>query len=396
MLLTDEYAPKNLSMMLGNSETLERVRQWMLQWISGKKRAPLLVWGPTGVGKTTVPYALASEYDLDVLEMSASDLRDKGRIEKLTRGAGLAGGLFGNLRLILIDYVDMLAGRKDSGGGSAIGALLKENPCPIILTASDIWDKKLSALRSECEPIELKRIARPTIRKRIGQIAAEKRMDLGEELLDSIAMNAEGDMRSALNDLQRMGPSARDREKDIFQTVRSVLKADTYKEAREAARGDIDYEFLKLWIDENIPHEYTDPGDLRRAYWALSLADIFDGRIKRSRWQLMRYSVDLATAGVALAKAAPYRKFTRYAFPTYLKGMARTVARRAMLKSIGLKIGARLHVDRRQALDYLPLIKDMCQSGSERIAAFYGLDEDETAFIMETSAKKVARSRKKA
>ena len=66
---------------------------------------------------------------------------------------------------------------------------------------------------------------------------------------------------------------------------------------------------------------------------------MFDFRIKKNYWQLLKYSIDLSIAGVSLSKDAVYRKFTRYNFPTYLRNMSKTVATRAIRKNVGLKIG---------------------------------------------------------
>jgi replication factor C large subunit len=183
----------------------------------------------------------------------------------------------------------------------------------------------------------------------------------------------------------------RDTEKDIFTTIRDILKAETYAAAKEAVRGDIDYDTIKLWIDENIPVEYETAQDIAAAYESLSRADIFDGRIRKQKWQLLKYSIDLATAGVALAKARPYHKFTKYAFPSYLRNMSRSMERRAMLKGIGAKLGARLHAGRRESLYYLPLIKEYGAKEPEAILSFYGFEDEEFAFIMETSVSRVGR-----
>jgi len=391
MLYTIKYAPKKLDELLGNEEKLQQIKQWMLLWLSGKKRKPLLVWGPPGIGKTTIAYALAKEYDLDLIEMNASELRNRNRVERITSPVSLASSLFSRGRLVLMDDADVLAGRKDSGGSSAITAFLKEAPCPILVTATDIWDKKLAAIRNECEQVELKKISKVSIRKLLERIAKTEKLAADAEKINAIAENAHGDVRAALNDLLSLSPTVRDTEKDIFNLIRDIFKADSYAGVREAIRGDIDYDTLKLWIDENIPYEYEDVDDRAAAYDSLSKADIFDGRIKKQQWQLLKYSIDLATAGVSLAKKSVYRKFTKYSFPSYLRNMARTVERRAMLKAIGTKLGSRLHVSRRQARVYLPLIKEFGNKNPDAVVDFYGLEEEEFAFIMETSVSRVKK-----
>ncbi len=392
MLFTVKYAPKRLEDIIGNSEKVELVKQWMLQWLSGKQRKALLVWGPPGTGKTSLAYALKEQYDLEVVEMNASELRNRQRVERILGASALAGSLFGRQKLILIDDADVLAGRKDSGGSSAIKSFLSEAPCPAIVTATDVWDKSFAPIRSECELVEFKRINKLSIRKRLEQIAKEEKLPVSQEKIDAISDGAEGDMRAALNDLQALGPTSRSHDKDIFQVVRGIFKAESYAAVREITGGDLDYDIVKLWIDENIPAEYEKPAEVSAAYDSLSKADVFDGRIRKTNWQLLKYSIDLATAGVALAKASAYRKFTKYSFPSYLRAMSSSMERRAMLKAIGTKIGAKVHANRRDALEYLPLLKEAGSKRAQDLLDFYEFSEDELAFILETSVSHIKKS----
>jgi len=393
MLFSAKYCPKKTEEFIGNEDRIKDAKQWMLHWVSGKKRKPLLLWGPPGVGKTTLAYAFANEFDYDVIEINASQMRNRAAVEKIVKPASMAGSLFGRGRLVLIDDADVLAGVKDSGGSGAIAAFLKECACPTIVTATDIWDKKLAPIRVECEPIEFKKVSKVAIRKLLERIAKGEKLDIRAERIALIAENAGGDVRAALNDLQANNTSSRDSEKDIFQLVRGIFKAERYSDVKELMRGDIDYDFIKLWMDQNIPNEYETTDDISAAYDSLSKADIFDGRIRKSKWQLLKYSIDLATAGVSLAKKSPYHKFTKYEFPIYLRMMSQSMARRAMLKTIGGKIGARLHSGRKAALEFLPLIKEFGAKTPDEVVSFYNLDEEEFAFIMETAARKVKKTK---
>jgi replication factor C large subunit len=391
MLYTDKYAPKKLSEIIGNSDRVEHVKQWMLQWMNGDKGKPILLWGPPGTGKTSIAYTMKREFDLEILEMNASQLRNKKRVERILGGSLLAGTLFGTLRIVLIDDADVLAGRKDSGGSTAIVRFLRDAPCPIIVTATDIWDKKFAPVRNECEKIEMKRINKASVRKRIREIAKLESLDISDEKLEAIAEGAHGDLRAALNDLHSLSPSSRFHNQDVFQVVRGILKAQTYAEAKEAIRGDIDYDSIKLWVDENIPYEYQTRHDRDAAYDSLSRADIFDGRIRKQKWSLMKYSIDLCVAGVALAKTGVYRHFVKYAFPSYLRNMARTVEKRAMLKSVGKKIGRKVHASARDSREYIPLLKELGKRHPEELMDYYDFEDDELAFVMGTSVSRLKK-----
>jgi replication factor C large subunit len=396
MLLFMKYSPKKLDDLAGNEEARTRIRQWILNWMRGKKQRPLLVHGPTGIGKTSVAYALMREYDLELLEMNASDLRNKEHIERVLANALSAGSLSGKGKIILIDDVDALQ-RADSGGSSAVVKILKANAHPIIVTASDIWEKKLAGIRAECEQIPLRRVSKPTIAKILRRIADSEGMKIADDtIIDNIANDANGDVRSAINDLHAMTLGMRDREKDIFERVRTVFKAEKYSDAKKASQGDVEYNILKLWIDENIPAEYDDPDDLAKAYDMLSRADVFEGRIpRRNNWTFLKYLIDLMTVGVALSKKKQYHKFTRYQFPRYLKEMSATAARRAILKEIGRKIGELVHCNRKDALEYLHLLRHWAEKNQIAVMDHYRLTEEEIAFILEVTVEEIKKKKGK-
>ncbi len=335
MLLAQKYPPRKIDEIAGNDEPKARIRQWILNWMRGARQKPLLIHGPTGTGKTAIAYALKDEFDLELVEMNASELRNTEAVERVLAGAGSSLSLSGKGKLILIDDVDALQSR-DRGGASAIVSVMRHSHSPILLTAENIWDKKLAGIRAESQPLEFRRISKSSIAKVLGRIAGKEGMGISESAIASIAENSAGDLRSAINDLQAGRSGMRDREKDIFERMKLIFKSTTYREAREAGWGDIEHDFLKLWVDENIPIEYETRGDIAAAYSMLSRSDVFDGRImNRQYWGFLRYSGDLLTAGVSLAKKEKYYKFVRYQFPNYLRQMSASSARRSMMREIG-------------------------------------------------------------
>ena len=105
MLLTQKYVPKKLSDIIGNEECIEKIKLWMLNWLRKERKKPLLIYGPPGIGKTSIGYVLRSEFDLELIEMNASDLRNKANIEKIMNATTLAGSLSGKKRILLIDDI---------------------------------------------------------------------------------------------------------------------------------------------------------------------------------------------------------------------------------------------------------------------------------------------------
>ena len=393
MLLAQKYAPENLEDVLGNLTAKKQLKRWMLTWMRGTRQRPLLITGPPGIGKTAMIYALKDELDLDLLEMSASDFRDKARIERILGGTMSANSLTGKTKLIFIDDVDAM-GREDRGGVSAITKLLKDSPFPVVLTAEDSWNRKIISLRSYCTVVPLKRPIAPSIAKLLTHISDTEKMQVSEEIIHSIAENAHGDIRAAINDLQCNAVGERDREKDIFTLLKNLFRAETYKDAREVSFGSVDHGMLKLWINENIPIVFP-PRDVPLAYERISRADIFDGRImRRQAWGFLRYSNDLMTAGVSLSRSDMRPKFVRFQFPSYLKQMKATSSSRATMKSLLTKIGRKMHTSPRRAESYLPVFAGLYAENPEYFESNYGIDEKE-ADLLKKFAPKIRKSKAK-
>ncbi|MGI0151083.1 MAG: AAA family ATPase, partial [Thermoplasmata archaeon] len=123
-LLTERYRPKKLSEIIGNAAAVASLRRWAAGWDPGRApprmRAALLV-GRAGVGKTTAAAALARERGWGLVEMNASEARNRDAIEQVAGRAALTNsfsdnGIYrpaheGGRTLILLDEADCLSGR---------------------------------------------------------------------------------------------------------------------------------------------------------------------------------------------------------------------------------------------------------------------------------------------
>lgn len=415
--MTTKYQPHIFSDIVGNSSAIEQARKWAVVWSKGGRPRPLLLYGSPGVGKTTLAQVIASEMDWEMIETNASDVRKKKDLSEVLGPAATEGTLTGRQRLIVIDEVDGLD-TSDRGAVSAITSVLESTQQPILLIANDPYIQKLKVLRSAAEFVEMKKVSAREIFARLKRIVDSERMDVPLIMLKEIADAADGDVRSAIVDLQanahlgkpkvgqpeRTGsdkevpgapspqevPSSsklslrRDRAIDIHRGLGYLFKAENFHRARTALWNvDLDPEMLMLWIAENIPNEYEDPKEVSDAYEMLSRADVFEGRIRnRQYWGLRRYSTELATAGVAAARKKQYKKFTKYQFPNMLRKMAQTVVRRTLFKSIASKVGRKMHLSIKDTIKQMPIIAPFVLQNPE----WYGLEDTEIMFLKKVAA----------
>ncbi|RME79952.1 MAG: replication factor C large subunit [Methanobacteriota archaeon] len=380
-MLAEKYRPRTFKTLLGNESVKERVKEWIEAWLSGKRQKPLLLYGPVGVGKTSLAYIVAHQYSLDVLSFSASDKRDKSLFQKLSLASKSTTSLFGNKKLIILDDLEGLT-REDRGAMGGIAELIKNSSVPIIMTVNDPWDKKVSSLRGKVELLHMKRLAPSQIRKLLLFIAHKEGIEVESSFIDDTIQRANGDVRSAINDLESLMLGYRDRKNDIFAVMKAIFKATDLSWPRSTmVSADVDIDMIKAWVDENIALEYEDVGDVARAYSYLSRADVFQGRImKRQYWGLLRY-VSVLVAAVALAKKEPYRKFTKYNYPSYIKEMYKTVARRAKIRAISKKIGKRIHLSPKEVAKDIAFYARIIKRGKEHAKVYYKLDDEEFKFL---------------
>jgi len=401
---TVKHKPKSISEVVGNKKAISSFKEWLKSWEKGiPTQKAAFLHGPPGIGKTVTVEALANDFGMELIEKNASDYRTE---EKIRQFAGLAsqyGGFFGKKRIILLDEMDGIYGTVDRGALPAITQIIKNTRCPIVLIANDFWDKKFVAFRDKKKylVIEFKKPPAGEVLKHLRRICAREGIAADEEALRFIAQRSEGDVRSAVNDLQALAQGKkrltyedvswlayRDRKDVIFSVLRLILYGKTCATAKQAVdMADVDLDMLFEWIYENAPYHFNVPSELAEAMEALAMADLYRGRVRRTQnWKLTRYVIDFMTAGVAMArdKSKP-SGWIPFRFPQRIKTLSTSRAERAKKKEIGKKIKQRMHISttiaQKDVLPYLGIIFENNPQMAAGLADWFNFDEDEVSYI---------------
>lgn len=400
-----KHKPKSLSEVVGNQEAIGKLVNWVKSWDKGvpKQRAAFL-YGPPGVGKTVSVEALASDLNMELVEKNASDYRTEEAVQRFAGLASQYGTLFGKKRIILFDELDGITGAEDRGGVGAITAVVKAAHYPIVLIANNAYDPRLATLRFYCLLIEFKKPPAGEVMKHLHRICDREGIEPEEAALKFTAQRSEGDVRSAVNDLQALAQGKkvltfedvswlayRDRKEAIFNVLRLIFYGRTAEAARRAVdMADVDPDMLFEWVYENLPHHLRDPSDLAQAMGSLATADLYRGRIRRSQdWTLTRYVIDFMTAGVAMAreKTTP-AGFVPLRFPERIKMLSKTRSERQLQGQIGLKIKKRCHISANRAtkeiLPYLRIIFENDAKMAAGLVKWLDLDETMTEYLAGT------------
>ena len=384
----EKYRARCFNDIKGQELAIDKIRFFLKSF--PKKRA-IVLHGAPGIGKTSLAYAIASEMDAEILELNASDFRNKAKILEIIGPASQQKSLFKKNKIILIDEVDGISATKDRGGLGELLVLLERSVFPIIITANDIWNKKFSLLRRKTEVVALKEIDYKVMLKILNNVCEKENCVVSNEVLTSIAIKARGDIRAALNDLQILSKmdspelikelGDRNKEESIFSALQYVFQNAKINAKMIKVYDEVNMPIddIFLWVEENLPLAYKGE-ELCRAIDALSLADVFRGRIRRQRhWRFMVYEYFLLGAGIAGVKEYNRSCWTSYKKPSRILKIWLQNQRAAKKKTICQKYAKLCHISTKTAMKDFLLLRVIL--GNEEIRKGLKLSSDEIVYL---------------
>ena len=393
MLWTDKYRPQTLSEVVGNKKEIKIITDWVNAWKSNDPQIPLLLVGPPGIGKTTLAQIIAKEFS-EYIELNASDKRSQDVIKNTIGESSSSRSLFGDeYKLIILDEVDGIHGTNDRGGVKAIGEIIKSSKHPMILIANDFYSKRLQSIKPKCQVIKMSKSRWNSISALLRKIAQAEGVEVEPAALKEIAVKSQGDVRSAINTLQALADKdhtlvvsdvedmvTKDTRSDIFNAITSVLKSKTPAHVKEALWIEEDPTLVMEYIAENIPREYKDKNEIKKAYDYISKADIFFGRTNTSRnYGYWKYATDFMGIGVSSSKKETYKKFTKIQTPTIFTTMSRNRGKRNLRDGIAEKMSEKMHISHTIAISMFPYLEIMFKNDelAWEISDFLQLEDNE-------------------
>jgi len=393
-----KHRPKKQSDIIGQDAGVQGICDFISNFKKQKKNAALL-YGTSGTGKTSSVHAIASDLNLELIEVNASDVRNKESLEA-TVGMSIAQqSLFFRGKIILIDEIDGVSGTKDRGGLDTLTGLIEKSHFPIVLTCENPYDDRLSKIASRSELIAFGPLDNASIVAILKNICIKEGIKADEQALSQLARMVDGDVRAAINDLQVLSGgkekitremleelAERRRTESILQALIKVMKTTDAKIARDAfdtVNESIDERFL--WLEENVPQEYEGE-DLVRALDMISKASVFNSRIRRwQHWRFLVYVNALQSAGVATAKEQKYAKFVKYKRSGRILKMWWAKQKNAKKKAISEKLALHTHSSAKYAYKHAFCYfqeaarndKKFCDSFAKELE----LDKEQAAFL---------------
>ncbi|WP_458720984.1 AAA family ATPase [Candidatus Nitrosocosmicus sp. R] len=309
----EKYRVNEFDSFFGNEKSRLLIINWLKKWIKGAK--PLLIIGPPGTGKTSFIKSLVKLQDLDLIELNASDLRNKLNLEAIINPILLNSSIFGKRMLLFLDEVDGISARDDYGGMPFLSNILKIADIPIIM-ASNSKSYKMKEIVKNSKVIEFRPLSSFASYLLLQNVMRMENKHLESSEQFKIISQSRGDARTLLNTLQAKlegevdSDSNTGSELSIEECINKFFTLTDISQAKQLLmRSSIRYstpkygftseerskDFLNALYTSIISSERNIPSDdLANMLEKLSEIDLFINRIYEKRnWSLLRYANDL-------------------------------------------------------------------------------------------------------
>ena len=340
MMWSEKYRVKDVYQFIGNEQSRLEVLKWIKNWIKGTK--PILIMGPPGTGKTSFIISMANFFNYDIVELNASDFRNKANLESIINPLLNNSSIFGKKLLLFLDEVDGISGREDTGGLTFLISTLKDSNIPIIMAANS-KNPKIKELIKSTKLVEFSPLSSFASYLLLQIVLAKehKFLDMDQKLM--LIEKSNGDARTLLNLAQSklegkydptMVNSAElpiDECINLFFSVNDISEAKNvlnksdilylspmYGSSSEERIRDIVYAIFSSIVanEKKISHI-----DMAKILDGLSKVDLYINKIyNKQNWHLLRYANDVLVSNLFdITRNIPIR-YSQYNIPFPLIG----------------------------------------------------------------------------
>lgn len=208
-LWSNKYRPEQISDLIGNGKNIKKIIQWIKNFKKGKpKYRALFLYGPPGIGKTTIAHIILKKFGYEIIEFNASDVRSQKSVrENISKFLNTINVSFINSKVIkpmgiIMDEVDGMSSG-DRGGVSELVKLIapkKKEPDqtffnPVICICNNNTEKKLSELKKFSLQIKFNKPSIYDLQKVAANIILNENINIDDDAIQIILLYSQNDFR---------------------------------------------------------------------------------------------------------------------------------------------------------------------------------------------------------
>lgn len=333
----EKYRPRSFDDLFLPHGVAKTCRSWIENFQQKKPNTPpcLFLYGPPGIGKTSMAKILLETYGYEVMEFNASEIRNasqiRSKIEEINGRQDITSimcfkkrniaiimdeidGMSSGDRGGLSELIDIIFPKKTGKGGKGASGNAWKSP---FICITNTVDKKMKTLRTKSCDIRMYEPDKKQLFRLAMQVCEKEGIDFSENLLLHIIPHSQGDYRRLVNILEYLCVDClnrrdtiewvdsaiehfdkKNKHMDCYQTTEKILLNHlTHKECLYYENKDSS--MTKMLLEENaLPHIIKNrKNDKKKAqyiselYNSFSDAAIYESAVyNQQAWEMMEYS----------------------------------------------------------------------------------------------------------
>jgi replication factor C subunit 2/4 len=256
----EKYRPVNLNEVSAQTDVIKSLKKVL----ETKNLPHLIFFGPSGCGKTSTILALSKElfgeefYKERVIELNASDERGINVVrDKIKTYAKKSINPKDNIppwKIIILDEADNMT----SDSQFALRRIMEEySKLTRFCIICNYHNKIIDPINSRCALFRFKPIKQEDLILKLKEICVKENLSLSDEFLNQVIKFSRGDLRKAINLLQkcqnRYGSIL---NQDILNEISGIIPLNTFNELLDAIKNKNSLDIDKI-IGEIINNGYS-------------------------------------------------------------------------------------------------------------------------------------------
>lgn len=243
----EKYRPNSIDDIKGHKDIVNSIQRY----VDDGHIPNLLFSGPPGVGKTAIAVSIARElygdgWEDNFLELNASDDRGIDIVRENIKDFARTSTGTASFRLIFLDEADSLT---SSAQGALRRTMEKFSDNVRFILSCNYSSQIIEPIQSRCALYRFTGLSDEAIESQVRDIIDSESIDVSDDGIEALVYIADGDMRRAINSLQRLSVYDKDIDEELVYSTTNAIKPEEISEIITLAIDD-DFDTARFKVRE--------------------------------------------------------------------------------------------------------------------------------------------------